>query len=181
MTGVDVTGRFQGYTSAKNLIPGVYEGLSQQLGAYLKALPASLQSTSQALSMLANPDAMAQSFTGQAQAAGGSQLQATLQRLNSMGGSAGAKAGAAINSQNQIAGASNAFRANQDSAQGRLQRAGAINSLVNSLNPQYGGLEGLAGIETGTPRNQSGLQAITSVLGNISGTIPMKGGGSVTV
>ena len=171
--GLDVNGRYQAYNAARYLLPAVYQQLAGQLGYYNSLQPMAQQSTSALLSQLSNPDSMAQQYQNQAQAQSQSTLQNVLQRLRSSGAGIGASQGAAIDANNQAASAGNQFRAQQDSSAGRAQRLNSILGLIAGQSPNYGNLGMLGSIETGTPRNQTGLQAIGQLASSFGGFLPV--------
>lgn len=172
MTGLDVNGRYQAFNAARYLIPAVYQQLASQLGYYNSLQPMAQQNTSALLSQLSNPDTMAQQYQNQAEASSQSTLQNVLQRLRSGGAGIGAAQGAQIGASNQAAKATNQYRAQLDSPEGRAQRLNTILGLIAGQSPNYGNLNDLNSIQLGVPRNETGLQAIGQLAGSFA---PMLG------
>jgi len=177
MTGLDVNGRYQGYNAARYMLPAVYQQLAGQLGYYNSLQPMAQQSTSALLSQLSNPDTMAQQYQNQAQAQSQSTLQNVLQRLRSSGAGIGATLGAQLDAANQAATAGNQYRAELDSPEGRAQRLNSILGIIAGQSPDLGNLSTLSNIETTTPRNETGLQAIGGLLGSLADFLPGAGDG----
>ncbi|MFI5384820.1 MAG: hypothetical protein ACHQ50_01760 [Fimbriimonadales bacterium] len=167
-TGLDVNGRYQGYNAARYMLPAVYQQLAGQLGYYNGLQPMAQQNTSALLAQLSNPDTMAAQYRSQAQASAQSTLQSVLQRLKSGGAGIGATQGAQIASANQAATAGNQYQAQLDSPEGRAQRLNSILGLIAGQQPNFGNLSTLHGMEVGTPRNESGLQAIGQLAGSFA-------------
>lgn len=166
LTGLDVAGRYEGYNAARYLLPAVYQQLAGQQAYYNGLQPMAQQSTSALLAQLANPDSMARQYRSQADAQSQSTLQSVLQRLRSGGAGIGAAQGAQIGAANQAAAAGNQYQAQLDSPEGRAQRLNSILGVIAGQQPNFGNLGTLHGIETGTPRNESGLDALGGLFGN---------------
>lgn len=179
--GLDPGERYPGFTAAVRLFPAELANLAQSYGLYSSTLPYQAQLVNQTLGMVANPDKNATQYQAMANAQADSTTNQILQRLRSGGAGIGAKQGAAVAGANQAATSGNQYRAMLSSPQTQLQNASAALGMINSLQPNLQNLQTLTGITTGTPRNQSGLQAVGSALGNFSATIPIHGGGSVTI
>lgn len=181
-TGLDVGGRYQGYNAAKMLLPGEYANLAQQLGFYNSLTDDEHAAVMDYLNMMQHPEQMSGEFRDQQ--TGNAQNQSPLlqNQLLAAGAGQGAKEGAALSLFNNAQRNANSFDASLYSPTGRAQRAGGIMGLIEAQRPNYNNLAQLHGIQLGTPRNQSGAQAIGGLVGQgiglfTGGGIPGMGGG----
>jgi hypothetical protein len=177
LTGLDVNGRYQGYNAARYMMPLQYMVTARQLAQQLAYQPMQQQAMGQAIAQMANPSGMVDQFENRTRASNDRTYQNQMQIGRQQGLSTNALASLALANQNRTASQTNQFRGQNDSAQGRLANAQGINQLIAMMNPDYRQLGALHQLELSTPREQSGLEALSGLAGQaLSGGISFKGG-----
>ncbi len=176
-SGLPVGGRYQGYNAAKMLLPAEFMNLVNQYATQAALAPHERDALMSYLEFATHPDRMA-ADQRQRLFAQVPEMTARLQsQIASAGGGQAAKEGAAVSVFNNQRRAANDFDANLFSPQGRAQNAMGVIGVANAANPNLNNLGTLHGIETGTPRNQSGLQAAGGIIGNAVSNWLSPGGG----
>jgi hypothetical protein len=179
--GIDLTGRYPAFEIAQRLLGPEMGILASQFAERYALQPAINEMENRDFTMLGDPGLRTAKANAEIDAGTSSTTAALTHRLESEGAGIGAIGGAATIVANQAASAKNANRAYQFSPQGSLDASQARNAIVQGNAPNLSNLGQAQQIMVGTPRSATGLDVIGGMLGNLSATIPMKGGGSLTL
>ncbi len=166
-SGIDVNGRYQGFTSARYLIPAEFAHLVKQYATQAGLDQASQDALLQYMEYATHPERMSEENRQRLFSSVPQLTQQLQNQIASAGGGQAAKEGAAVSVFNNARRASNDFDANLFSPSGRANTALGVVNVANAANPNLNNLGALHGIELGTPRNQSGLQAAGGIVGGL--------------
>ncbi len=164
--GLDPGGRYEGNSAAHQLLPGEFNLEAHQLGFANELQPQQHAAIRSMVNLLQNPNLMSEENRAAVMGQVNQHLPELYNHLQSTGAGLGAQQGAMVSQLNQGAGSANAFDANLNSAAGIMGRGNALNALTASQAPTYQGINTLAGIEEGTPRNKTGLDVIGGLAGD---------------
>ncbi len=178
-TGLDVNGRYQGYNAARYLMPAEFANLVQQYATQAALGPMEQQALMDYMSYIVHPERMSEENRNRLFAQVPELTSQLQKQIASSGGSQAAQEGAAVNVFNNQRRSANEFDASLFSPSGRAQTAMGAIQVANAATPRMGNLESLHGITVGTPRNQTGAQAVGGILGSIAPILSGGSGGSI--
>ncbi len=170
LPGVGAGGRYPANNIAIGLAPAEYENLASQLGFANSLQPQEHQIVQNYLNYLMNPSAMSAQNRQSDLGAVTGEAPALANQIASAGGGSGNQAGAQLALFNQQNRAANSFDANLYSPQGQAALAQGGLGLIGSQAPNWNDVQTIGQITTGTPRNQTGAQAVGQIGGQLLGS-----------